>query len=308
MICLGLMACSCRSLPFTSPPPIAEGGSETITAQTCQADPNFVFIPGGKFLAGSDQTERDYGYRISAEAMAGKEIDRISQFEQQLRAKHWFEAEEPRQARTLPGFCIRRNLVTNQDYQAFVQATHSPPPQISETDYQHQGFLVHAYAEVRPYLWQNDLYPDGMGQHPVVLVSYDDAVAYAHWKGQQDHRVYRLPTAIEWEKAARGTEGRYFPWGNDWRAEATNWSGSGLAHTSVVGAFPLSRSIYGVEDMAGNVFEFTSTLRQVRSQTVAVMKGCSWDDLPGFCRAAYQHTRPIASRHILFGFRLVRLR
>ena len=57
--------------------------------------------------------------------------------------------------------------------------------------------------------------------------------------------------------------------------------------------------------MAGNVFEYTSTLQQRGDLTVAVMKGCSWDDLPGFCRAAYRHTRPVQSRHILFGFRLV---
>jgi formylglycine-generating enzyme required for sulfatase activity len=58
--------------------------------------------------------------------------------------------------------------------------------------------------------------------------------------------------------------------------------------------------------MAGNVFEYTSTLLTRGDQQVVVMKGCSWDDLPGFCRAAYQHTRPPESRHILFGFRLVR--
>ena len=56
--------------------------------------------------------------------------------------------------------------------------------------------------------------------------------------------------------------------------------------------------------MAGNVFEYTSTLRS--QDTLSIMKGYSWDDLPGFCRAAYQHTRPVDSRHILFGFRLVK--
>jgi formylglycine-generating enzyme required for sulfatase activity len=55
--------------------------------------------------------------------------------------------------------------------------------------------------------------------------------------------------------------------------------------------------------MAGNVFEFTSTLGN--GQSTVVMKGCSWDDSPGLCRAAYRHTRPVTSRHILFGFRLV---
>jgi formylglycine-generating enzyme required for sulfatase activity len=133
-----------------------------------------------------------------------------------------------------------------------------------------------------------------------------NAIAYAQWQGQQDQHTYRLPTAEEWEKAARGTDGRYFTWGNPWQDSATNWAGSGINGTNAIAAFPLSRSLYGVEDMAGNVFEYTSTLRHLGTQTLAVMKGCSWDDSPGFCRAAYQHTRPVASRHILFGFRLVR--
>ncbi|MGI8936560.1 MAG: SUMF1/EgtB/PvdO family nonheme iron enzyme, partial [Phormidesmis sp.] len=59
---------------------------------------------------------------------------------------------------------------------------------------------------------------------------------------------------------------------------------------------------YGIEDMAGNVFEYTSTLTD---ESEVILKGCGWDDYPGFCRAAYQHDRPIDSRHILFGFRLV---
>ena len=73
---------------------------------------------------------------------------------------------------------------------------------------------------------------------------------------------------------------------------------------SAIAEFPLSRTGEGVEDMAGNVFEYTSTLELRGLAKRSVMKSCSWDDLPGFCRAAYRHTRPIESRHILFGFRL----
>ncbi|MGD1948913.1 MAG: SUMF1/EgtB/PvdO family nonheme iron enzyme [Leptolyngbyaceae cyanobacterium] len=57
--------------------------------------------------------------------------------------------------------------------------------------------------------------------------------------------------------------------------------------------------------MAGNVFEFTSTVYGQGGQERAIMKGCAWDDLPGFCRTAYRHGRPTTYRHILFGFRLV---
>jgi formylglycine-generating enzyme required for sulfatase activity len=280
------------------------GFSPSISRDRC-ADAEFVFIPAGDFIAGSDLAERDLAYLISAEALADTP-DAIARTEQQLRDRRWFEFEPEQETRSLPTLCIRRNLVTNADYQAFIAATEHPEPGITAEAYQEQGFLVHPYADVEPYLWQDGQFPDGNAEHPVVLVSYEDAIAYANWRGEQDGHTYRLPTAEEWEKAARGTDGRYFPWGNAWQGDATNWAQSGGLKTSAIATYPLSRSIYGVEDMAGNVFEFTSTLDTERSPAEAIMKGCSWDDLPGFCRAAYRHDRPVTSRHILFGFRLVR--
>jgi formylglycine-generating enzyme required for sulfatase activity len=279
--------------------------AQTMTRNRCEVGSEFVFIPAGEFIAGSDRTERDYGYRLSAQALASR-AERVPQLEQQLKQRRWFESETVQQQRSLAAFCIRRNLITNADYQAFIAATGHRSPSISETDYQQQGFLVHPYREVQSYLWTGKDYPSGTDQHPVVLVSYEDALAFAQWKGQQDQQTYRLPTADEWEKAARGTDGRYFPWGNEWQEGATNWAGSSIDGTSAIALFPLSRSLYGVEDMAGNVFEYSSTIQQRRTEAIVVMKGCSWDDSPGFCRAAYQHTRPVLSRHILFGFRLVR--
>lgn len=266
--------------------------------QDCESDGAYVWVEAGEYVAGSDAAERDYAYRISAEAAADSEAG-VAQAEQQLRQRGWFDGEPAQETASLPGFCFSKFLVTNRDYQAFVQATGHRTPGISEAEYQEQGFLVHPYADVRPFLW-GDSFPEGKADHPVVLISYDDAVAYAEWRGAQDDVAYRLPTAAEWEKAARGTDGRYFPWGNEWQADRTNW-GERSGDTSPVGAFP-DRSPYDAADMAGNVFEYTSTQRSGRS----VMKGCSWDDLPGFCRGAYRHTRPVDSRHILFGFRLVR--
>ncbi|NJL01553.1 MAG: formylglycine-generating enzyme family protein [Spirulinaceae cyanobacterium SM2_1_0] len=267
----------------------------------------FVWVAGGAFILGSDRAERDYAYQISAEADA-REPAEVAPRLASLRQRRWFEREPERQTRQLPGFCFGRHLVTNADYQAFIQATDHRAPGITADEYQAQGFLVHAYDKVRPYLWQADQYPAGEGDRPVVLVSHDDAIAFAAWRSRQDGVTYRLPTALEWEKAARGTDGRYFPWGDVWRDDATNWAGSGGLATSDSGEYPLSRSPDGAEDMAGNVFEWTATQRQRDTQVRAVLKGCSWDDSPGFCRAAYRHTRPVASRHILFGFRLLRER
>lgn len=283
----------------------AETPLSPIRRDRCEADPAYVFIPEGDYIAGSDRLERSYAYRISAASIADTP-EAIAQADDDLRRRGWFNREPSRQSRTLPPFCLARNLVTNADYQRFVQATGHRVPSISADDYQQQGFLVHPYSEVEPYLWRGQQFPPGEDQHPAVLVSYEDALAYAAWRSSQTGHAYRLPTADEWEKAARGSDGRYFPWGNEWQDSATNWGGVGLMHTSAIATFAPSRSPYGVEDMAGNVFEYTSSLEPRGVQTVAVMKGCSWDDLPGFCRAAYRHTRPIQSRHILFGFRLVR--
>lgn len=275
---------------------------QEVTQADCEAVPGFAYVEGGAFIAGSDRTERDYAYRISAEGFADAPED-VDAAEAGYRRRKWFEREPDRRTETVPPFCIGQNLITNADYQAFVQATGHRSPGISAAEYQEQGFLVHPYSDVEPYLWQGDQYPVEQANHPVVLVSYEDTVAYAEWKAAQDGVSYRLPTALEWEKAARGNDGHYFPWGSDWRNDGTNWAKNGPYGTSDVGAYPLSQSPYGVEDMAGNVFEYTSTL--TRGGYEVLLKGCSWDDFPGFCRAAYQHDRPVDSRHILFGFRLV---
>lgn len=290
----GLVAC--RALPTAQVPTLP---------LDCGKDGEFVEIPAGAFLQGSDRAERDYAYQISG-AAAATTPEAVETQVKALRQRGWFEREPARTSVTLPSYCLQRNLVTNADYQAFVAATGHRAPFISAADYQTQGFLVHPYSEVEPYLWQQGNPPEGEAQHPVVLVSYSDAIAYAAWRSEQDEHTYRLPTAAEWEKAARGTEGQYFPWGNTWQDDATNWAQEGEYHTSAIATYPLSRGVYGHEDMAGNVFEWTSTETRRGLEPAAILKGCSWDDLPGFCRAAYQHSRPQASRHILFGFRLVR--
>lgn len=279
--------------------------AQTITRSACEREGDFVWIEAGDYALGSDRKERDYAYRISAQAVSSQPNE-IAKEEKRLRRQGWFDREPALEVRSQSPVCIARNLVTNADYQAFVQATDHRPPFISDADYQRQGFLVHPYKTVRPYLWQGQNYPQGESLHPVVLVSYADAQAYAQWRGQQDGQSYRLPTATEWEQAARGKDGRYFSWGNDWQDDATNWANHGGLHTSAIATYPLSRSPDGVEDMAGNVFEYTSTITLRGIQKASVMKGCSWDDSPGFCRAAYQHSRPLDSRHILFGFRLVK--
>ena len=260
---------------------------ESPETSECRASTRLSVISAGPFWMGSDAKERAYAYRID-----GLEAKR----------SRWFDAELPCHRVTLATYAIDRYLVTNEEYWQFIQRTGHRAPSISEEDYRRQGYLVHPYEEVRRYLWHDRRYPDGRGRHPVVLVSLDDAVAYARWRGESEGRRYRLPSEAEWEKAARGTDGRYFPWGSRWRSGLAN-AENRVGGTTDVGSYPQGASPYGCLDMAGNVFEWTSSSFP---DGKAVMKGGgSWDDRPGICRAAARHGRIKGARHILFGFRCV---
>jgi formylglycine-generating enzyme required for sulfatase activity len=241
-----------------------------------------VRVEAGPFWMGSDPEERHLAEALSSEA---------------TRQARWFDAELSRRRVDLPAFCIDRQLVTHAEYEAFVRATHHRPPGISKAEYLEQGFLVHDYdREVTPYLWREQRPPERLRDHPVVLVSAADAEAYCRWR----HAAFRLPTEAEWEKAARGEDGRPFPWGIAWDPSRANSATSGIEGTSSVTHYPNGASPYGLLDAVGNVFQWTSsTLADGRR----VLKGCGWDDDAGLCRPAFRHGRPSTSRHILIGFR-----
>ncbi len=249
----------------------------------CPHDPDQLLVPAGPFVMGSSAAEREYAYRLDKGV---------------TRSYGWYEKETRKTADT-GNYCINRWPVTNAHYKTFVDETAHPAPYISQLDYRRQGFLVHPYEKVRKFLWENKTFPKGWAKHPVVLVDVDDTKAYCAWRGNKLGRNYRLPTEAEWEKAARGTDGRIFPWGNAWNADNLN-SGDRFGETTAVGRFPNGKSPYGVEDFAGNIFEWTSTPWDEKK---VVLKGCSWDDLPGTCRSAMRHGRPPQSKHILIGFR-----
>jgi formylglycine-generating enzyme required for sulfatase activity len=241
-----------------------------------------VLVPAGPFWSGSDRAERRLAYALSSQA---------------VKDAKWFEAELPHHRITLPAFCIDRLLVTQLQYGAFVAATGHQPPGIKKDEYLRQGFLVHDYdREVTRYLWQNGSPPGKMVDHPVVLVSAEDAEAYCRWR----RPGLRLPTEAEWEKAARGDRGWVFPWGNRWDPERLNSAQRGPGSTTPASRYPAGASPYGVFDAVGNVFQWTaSALAEGRR----VVKGCAWDDDAGLCRPAFRHGRPAESRHILIGFR-----
>jgi formylglycine-generating enzyme required for sulfatase activity len=251
----------------------------------------WVTIPAGPFLMGSSEAQIEKAYHISAQGYGHDGV----------RKAGWFEREKPQRKVDLPVFRIMKTPVTQAEYAAFVQATGHTAPFVDAKTW--QGYaLVHSYARVPSYLWHDGKVPQGLEQHPVVLVSYDDAQAYSAWLSKRMHRVLRLPTEEEWEKAMRGSDGRLFPWGDDYDPARLNNIDQGPFATTPVGHYAAGASPYGVLDGAGNVFEWTRTPWSDGRMTV---KGGSWDDHGGVCRPAARHGRSRTLKHILVGFRLV---
>jgi formylglycine-generating enzyme required for sulfatase activity len=251
-----------------------------------------VTIPAGPFIMGSTHAEREYGYRLD-ETLHGSHV---------ARQYGWFE-HETRRVVTLPAYRIDIYPVTNADYLHFIKATGRLAPFVTQPVWQRYR-LIHKYATVQRFLWVADKPPQSRLTHPVVLVSQANAAAYCQWYGATLGYPLRLPTEAQWEKAARGTKGAYFPWGDSFDPNLLNSYDNGPFDTVPVGQYPLGKSPYGALDMAGQVFEWTSTAWK-DPRLKFVVKGGSWDDLPGVTRSAARHGRPGDLKHILIGFRCV---
>ncbi len=142
-----------------------------------------------------------------------------------------FPPEMPMRTVFLPDYYIDRYPVTNRDWKRYMDETRAFAPR-------HWGGL-----EI----------PAGFEDHPVHRISWYEACAYGEWAGK------RLPTEAEWEKAARGTDGRRWPWGNEFsEANALVWDRGEFSMTASVYAHPGGASPYGVYEMGGNVEEWTA--------------------------------------------------
>lgn len=179
-----------------------------------------------------------------------------------------------KEKRRLDEFWIAKTPVTNEQYKAFVDAT------------KHQA----------PQHWQNGRIPAGKEKHPVVYVSWDDAQAFCKWVGG------RLPSEQEWEKAARGRDGRTYPWGNQEPDKTRCNFGYNVGDTTPVGNYPAGAN--GLFDMAGNVWEWCADWYD-STQKDRVLRGGSWSAYPSFVRAAGRDWDGPGVRNDNVGFRLV---
>jgi toxoflavin biosynthesis protein ToxD len=254
--------------------------------------PLTVEIPAGTFIIGSDRAEREAAYRL----------DEAAYGHGRTREGRWYEDERDRREIATDAYGITRTPVTNAQYSAFIAATGRPAPDVDATTWESYG-LVHPYERTRRHAWKDGAPPVDREDHPVVLVSYDDARAFARWLSERTGKTWRLPTETEWEKAARGTDGRRFPWGDAYDPRRLNNHDLGPFDTMPVGSFPEGASPFGPVDAAGQVFEWTATPAGAGRY---IVKGGSWDDKGcGVCRPAARHSRPQRLKHILIGFRLV---
>jgi formylglycine-generating enzyme required for sulfatase activity len=196
------------------------------------------------------------------------------------------EYERPAHTVTLKSFYIDAYEVTCEQYQVFIQAT--------------------SYAAPRG--WLNGNCPGGSARKPVTDVSWADAKAYADWANK------RLPTEEEWEYAARGTDGRLYPWGNEWRSGMAN-ADSASRDLAEVGSYR-GASPFGAYDMVGNAWEWTASTLQAypggrlpvqNRQDLRVIRGGNWQSARGAATTTYRGAWPaINADYSTCGFRLVK--
>ncbi len=261
-----------------APAPAQKPPSPDVLTITTPVRMEFVRIPAGEFTMGT----RPEDIPALVKRFGSEE--------------GYYEDETPQHRVWVAEFHIGKFPVTNAQYAEFVRATNARAPQH----------------------WPNGAIPSGKENHPVVRVSWHDSIAFCRWLSKASGQSVRLPNEFEWEKAARGVDGRIFPWGNDDpTAELCNFYGSNVGDTTPVDRYPKGVSPYGVWDMAGNVWEWTGSVyapypykaHDARDDPNAsgrrVVRGGSFSDDAGFVRCAVRVRDFPVSVYRLIGLRVV---
>jgi formylglycine-generating enzyme required for sulfatase activity len=243
------------------PPMLCDSHSDVRAAAAAALDTVLVEVPAGPFRMGSDKPsgfvkESRFSLktvsRILISPRRGERFLDLRWFLSRLREPKAYKDEMPQHTVITQAYRISTYPVTNAQFERFVAAG---------------GYGNRAYWTPAGWRWKG--YRHGSEHYggrferpdlPVVGASWYEAVAYCRWLTDTTGQPYRLPTEAEWEKAARGTDSRAWPWGDGFDPARCNTSESGRGGTTPVTQFPGERSPYGCYDMAGNVWEWTSSL------------------------------------------------
>jgi formylglycine-generating enzyme required for sulfatase activity len=250
-----------------------------------------VFIPTGQTTLGSD----------------GR-IDRDAE-----------EDEKPQHSIDVDEYLIGKYPVTVEQFNIFIQQT-------GYTTYAENTGTGYALVKVE-WRWTKEAdwnHPHGpassiaeKNKHPVTQISWDDAFSFCHWLSQTSKRTVRLPTEVEWEKAARGCDARIYPWGNNLPDKERCNFGGNIGDTTPVGHYSqYGDSPYGCADMAGNVWEWTGSLGRpypypavphdaLSSRENRILRGGSYFVDKTLIRCAYRARSEPTFRCDYFGFRIL---
>lgn len=240
----------------------------------------------------------------------------------------FFGKETPQHQRSLAAFCIGRYPVTNAQFATFVQAGG-----YGDLRYWTRAAQEEVWQDGKVKAWNDDIprqapydfgEPFNLPNHPVVGVTWYEAVAFCLWLTEElrrcgeigDAQEITLPSEAQWEKAARGADGRIYPWGGDIDPEWANYDDTGIGAASAVGCFPGGTSPYGIEDLSGNVWEWCRTKweesyegyrddNDLEGTSQRVLRGGAFDVDARFVRAAFRVGFYPFYRFNYFGFRVV---
>lgn len=251
--------------------------------------PPLIAIPAGAFAMGTPEGELS----ALAQAYGG--------------TRESYREESPQHQVDLGSFLIARTPVTNALYGGFTAAT----------------------GARAPIYWHGPQPPERLLAHPVADVSWDEAQEFCRWLTAEAaasgaplpgiaprSATFRLPSEAEWERAARGIDGRRFPWGEAWDVEHANTRESGRHGTTPAGAYAAGASAAGCLDMAGNVWEWTASLdalypyrpddgrEDVHAPGRRILRGGCYANPQGFARCACRFRLLPRVRNEFLGFRL----
>jgi formylglycine-generating enzyme required for sulfatase activity len=271
---------------------------------------NLILINAGNFTMGST---KKYVEQVKK---------KFPDFEPKL-----LEREIPQSEIFLETFNISKYPITNFDFGEFIRDTGYK----TTAEKEGSGFVFDPkFRVVEGANWKNPFGPDSdlknKEKHPVTQISWFDTLELCKWLSEKSGKKYRLPTEAEWEKAARGTKGRLFPWGNKWEPSFCN-SEYRLKGTTPVDYFEENNvSPYGCVDMCGNVFEWTSTTtgstepwpekysypynpndgrENLKPETRKVGRGGSYSREWIYCRNTFRFADMPKDRYSAQGFRVV---